>query len=131
MMALEDEIIKDLFDNSTIKFYVRYFDNTLVLAKASDINLILNKLNSCTIQIFNSSRMHEEFIDNNEAHFLDIKLTSNGTSVFRTKTHTVLTSIYLVSLHGHTKLPGFDNLSTERTKLVVTIVYYRMRLTTL
>ena len=46
MMALEDEIIKDLFDNSTIKFYVKYFDNTLVLAKASDINLILNKLNS-------------------------------------------------------------------------------------
>ena len=99
------------------------------MAKPSDINLILNKLNSYHPDI--QFITHEEFIDNNEAHFLDIKLTSDGTSVFRKKTHTGLTSIYLVSLHGHTKLPGFDHLSTERTKLVVTIVYYRMRLTTL
>ena len=47
MIALiENEIIKDLFDNGVIKFYVRYVDDTLVLAKSSDINLILNKLKS-------------------------------------------------------------------------------------
>ena len=27
MIALEDEIIKDLFDNGIIKFYVRYVDD--------------------------------------------------------------------------------------------------------
>ncbi len=41
MIALEDKIVKDLFDKDIIKFYVRYVDNTLVLAKSSDINLIL------------------------------------------------------------------------------------------
>ena len=85
MIALEDKIIKDLFDKDIIKFYVRYVDDTLVLAKPSDINLILNKLNSYYPDI---QFMHEEFIDNNEVHFLDIKLMSNGTSIFRKSTHT-------------------------------------------
>lgn len=85
MVALEDEIIKDLFENETIKFYVRYVDDTLVLAKPSDINLILNKLNSYHPDI---QFTHEQFVDNNKVHFLDIKLTSNGTSIFRKSTHT-------------------------------------------
>ena len=85
MIALEDEIIKYLFENETIKFYVRYVDDTLVLAKPSDINLILNKLNSYHPYI---QFTHEHFVDNNEVHFLDIKLTSNGTSIFRKSTHT-------------------------------------------
>ena len=85
MIALEDEIIKDLFENETIKFYVRYVDDTLVLAKPCDINLILNKLNSYHPDI---QFTHEQFVDNNEVHFLDIKLTSNGTSIFRKSTHT-------------------------------------------
>ena len=84
MIALEDEIVKDLFDSDIIKFYVRYVDDTLVLAKPSDVNLILNKLNSYHPDI---QFTHEEFIDNNEVHFLDIKLTSNGTSIFRKNTH--------------------------------------------
>ena len=46
MIALEDAIIKDLLHNDIIKFYVRYVDGILVLAKPSDIDLILNKLNS-------------------------------------------------------------------------------------
>ncbi len=85
MTALEDKIKKTLFDKDIIKFYVRYVDDTLVLAKPSDINLILNKLNSYYADI---QFTHEEFIDNNEVHFLDIKLTSNGISIFRKSTHT-------------------------------------------
>ena len=125
MIALEDGMMKDLFDNGIIKFYVRYVDDTLLLAKSSDINLILNKLNSYHSDI---QFTHEEFIDNNEVHFLDIKLTSDGTSVFRKKTHTgQYVHLSIVSLHGHTKLPGLDHLSTEHTKFVVTIAYYRMK----
>jgi predicted transcriptional regulator len=63
MIALEDEIIKDLFENETIKFKIRYVDDTLVLAKPSDINLILNKLNSYHPDI---QFTHEEFVDNND-----------------------------------------------------------------
>ena len=52
MLALEDAILKDFLHNDIIKFCVRYVDDTLVLAKPSDIDLILNKL-SCH-QISNS-----------------------------------------------------------------------------
>ena len=62
MVALEDEIIKYLFDNSTIKFYLRYVGDTLALAKPSDINLILNRLNTYHPDV---QFTHEEFIDNN------------------------------------------------------------------
>ena len=43
------------------------------LAKQSDIDLILNKLNSYHPDI---QFTYEEFIDKNDVHFLDIKLTS-------------------------------------------------------
>ena len=45
MIALEDAIIKDFLHNDIIKFYVRYVDDTVDLAKPSDNDLILNKLN--------------------------------------------------------------------------------------
>ena len=86
MIALEDAIIKDLPHNDIIKFYVRYVDDTLVLAKPSEIYLILNKLNSYQPDI---QFTHEEFIDKNDVHFLDIKLTSHGTTtIFRKKPNT-------------------------------------------
>ena len=68
---LEDEIIKDLFENETIKFYIRYVDDTLVLAKPSDINLILNKLNSYHPDI---QFTHEQFVDNNEVTFFGYQI---------------------------------------------------------
>ena len=40
MIALEDALIKGLLHNDVIKFYVRYVDDTLVLAKPSDTDLI-------------------------------------------------------------------------------------------
>jgi hypothetical protein len=119
MIALEDEIIKDLFENETIKFYIRYVEDTLVLAKPSDINLILNKLNSYHPDI---QFTHEEFVDNNEVTFLDIKLTSNGTSIFRKSTHTGQCIHLLVSLRGRTKLCGLGHLCIELTKFVATKV---------
>ena len=85
MIALEDAIVKDRLHNNIIKFYFRYVDDTLVLAKPSDINLILDKLNSYHPDI---QFTHEEFIDKNDVHFLDIKFTSDGTTIFRKNTHT-------------------------------------------
>ena len=77
MIALGDAIIKDLLHNDIIKFYVRHMLMTLVLAKPSDIDLILNKLNSYHPDI---QFTHEEFVDKSDVHFLDIKLTSDGTN---------------------------------------------------
>ena len=50
---------------------------TLVLAKPSDIALILNKLNNYHPDI---QFTHEEFVDKSDFHFLDIKLTADGTN---------------------------------------------------
>ena len=84
MTALEDEIVRDLIDQNVIKFYTRYVDDTLVLIKPSDTNFVLNKLNSYHSQI---QFTYEEFVDQNDVHFLDIKITSNGTTIFRKDTH--------------------------------------------
>ena len=106
MIAVEDAIIKDLLHNDIIKFYVKYVDDTLVLARPSDIDLILNKLNSYhpDIQV-----IHEEFKDKNDVHFLDIKLTSDGATIFRKNTHTGQ-YIFLVLLLGLTKSHGSGHL---------------------
>ena len=82
MIALEDAILKDFLQNDIIKFCVRCVDDTLVLAKPSDIDLILNKL-SCHLEI---EFTHEELINKNDVPFLDIKFTSNGTAIFRKNT---------------------------------------------
>ena len=85
MTALEDNIIRPLISSDTFKFYVRYVDDTLVLAKPENISLILEKLNSFHPQI---QFTFEEFVDHNDVHFLDIKLNPQGTTIYRKSTHT-------------------------------------------
>ena len=90
MTTLEDEVIRSLISSGTIKFYARFVDDTLVLAKPSDIPTILQKLNSFHSQI---QFTHEEFTDNNDVHYLDIKITP-----------TVHTSIQLYSVVQKSRL---------------------------
>ena len=94
MIALIDAIIKDLLDNNIMhKVYIRYITDTLVLAKPSDNDLILNKLNSS--QIFNS-------------HMKNSHLTLPQ---FFVKTLTQASIyIFLVLLLGLTKLHGSGHL---------------------
>ncbi len=68
-----------------IKFYSRYVDGTLVLIRPCDIPTVLQKFNSFHPQI---QFTHEEFIDNDDIHFLDIKISSSGTSIYCKSTHT-------------------------------------------
>ena len=74
-----------MITSDKLKFYVRYVDDTLVLAKPEDIPLILDKLNSFHPQI---QFKYEEFVDHNDVHFLDIKFDSQGTTIYRKSTHT-------------------------------------------
>ena len=85
MTAFEEEIVKPLISSNIIKFYSRYVDDTLVLIKPSDIKFVLDKFNSFHPQI---QFTYELFIDNNDVHFLDIKITSTGTTIHRKSTHT-------------------------------------------
>ena len=56
------------------------------LAKQSDIDLILNKLNSYQPDI---QFTHEEFMDKNDVHFLDISnLLLRYSTIFPKNTHT-------------------------------------------
>ena len=84
MTELEDDIIRPLITSDKLKFYVRYVDDTLVLAKPEDIPLILDKLNSFHPQI---QFTYEEFVDHNDVHFLDIKFDSQST-IDMQSTHT-------------------------------------------
>ena len=77
------EIVEQLINSNIIKFYKRYVD-TLILAKSSDIPNILAKFNSYHSQIRFTL---DDFPDNND-HFLDIKITCDGTTIFRKSTHT-------------------------------------------
>ena len=112
MIALEDAIVKDRLHNNIIELYIRYVDDTLVQAKPSDINLILDKLNGYHPDI---QFTHEEFIDKNDVHFLDIKFTSDGTTIFRKNTHTgqyiaTLLQFYCLVLHQVTCQQGSQNV---------------------
>jgi hypothetical protein len=79
----------------------KYLD-TLVLIKLSDILAVLQQFNSFHPQI---KFTHEEFTDDNDIHFLDIKISSSGTSICRKSTHTgQYQSISPASLHGAVKL---------------------------
>ena len=77
IMTLEDARIKPLIDSGVLKFYFRFVDDTL--AKPSHFPFILNKLNSFHPQL---QFTIDSFTDDQDIHFLDIKITPNGTSVY-------------------------------------------------
>ena len=80
MTEFEDDVIRPLISSGKLKFYVRYGDNSLVLAKPEDINLILDKLISFHPQI---QFTFEEFVDHNDVHFLHIRFDSQRTTIYR------------------------------------------------
>ena len=85
MTAFEDEIVRPLINEGTIKFHARNVNDTLVLTEPKDIPSILDKFNSFHPQIQFTC---EEIVDNNDVHFFDIKINSLGTTIYRKSTHT-------------------------------------------
>ena len=83
--AFEKEIVKPLIFSNIIKFYSRYEEDTLVLIKPSDKEAVLNRFNSFHLQIQFTCK---EFIDNNDVHFLNIKITPVDTTINRKPTYT-------------------------------------------
>ena len=84
MTEFETVIVKTLINSSKIVFYKRYVDDTLVLAKPSDIEHILNTFNTFDSQI----QFTVDKFPDNDIHFLDIQILQNGTTVYRKPTHT-------------------------------------------
>ncbi len=79
MTTFEKEIIRKLIDSNLIKFYARYVDDTLVLAKPSDVPKTLEAFNSFHPQI---QFTFEEFPDN-IVHFLDLQINSSDITIYR------------------------------------------------
>ena len=46
MTECEKVIVNQLIENNIVKFYIRYVDDTLLVLRKKDIDIVLNKLNS-------------------------------------------------------------------------------------
>ena len=84
MTELEKIVVSDLISSGLIKFYIRYVDDTLLLAKEDDIDNIVQQFNAFDD---NLKFTIDKFTDNN-VHFLDIKIDLNETDLFYKTTHT-------------------------------------------
>ena len=83
MTQLEKIMVSHLINSGLIKFYIRYVDDTLLLAK-DDIDNIVQQFNAFDD---NLKFTIDKFTDNN-VHFLDIKIDRNETDLFYKTTHT-------------------------------------------
>ena len=73
MTEFENIIIKPLINNGTIALYKRYVDETIVLAKPCDLDIILKQFNSFHPQI----QFTIDQFSHNDMHFLDIQILPN------------------------------------------------------
>ena len=81
MTELEHVVVKDLFNKGYLKFQIRYFSDTLVLTKKSDVLIVLQALHknlNFTVDTF----------DDKKVHFLDLLIDINTTDIFYKDTHT-------------------------------------------
>ena len=84
MTDLEYTIIKKLFNTGKIKFYCHYVDDTLLLIKPEDINSVQDMFNS----FHDNLRFTVDRFENEVPHFLDIKMSAQGLTIYRKNTHT-------------------------------------------
>ena len=84
MAELEKIVVSDFINSGLIKFYIRYVDDTLLLAKEDDIDNIVQQFNAFDD---NLKFAIDKFTDN-DIHFLDIEIDHNRTDIFYKTTHT-------------------------------------------
>ena len=86
MTELEDVVIKPLIANGTIKFYSRFVDDTLLLIKHGNVKEVHNSLNKFDKNL----RLTVDTFQNKVPHFLDLKFSPGGISIFQKDTNTGL-----------------------------------------
>ena len=86
LTEFEKLIVSDLVDSGLIKFYRRYVDDTLILV---NLNLIISHFYSKSSKSFHKNlKFTVDRFENDFVHFLDIKISCDGTDVYRKSTHT-------------------------------------------
>ena len=77
MTELEKIVISDLINSGLIRFYIRYIDDTLLLAKEDDIDNIVQQFN-----VFDDTlKFTIDKLTDSNVHFLDIKIDRNETDL--------------------------------------------------
>ena len=91
MTELEKKILPSLLDSGSIKSYIRYVDDTLVLIRESEIQNVLDRFNSFDRNL----KFTVDTFEDGNVHFLDISVLPNGnTDVYSKPTNTGLYSHY-------------------------------------
>ena len=75
---LEKIVVSNLINSGMIKFYIRYVDDPLFLAKEDDIDNIVQQFNAFDENLKFTT---DKFTDTN-VHFLDIKIEDSRTDIF-------------------------------------------------
>ena len=86
MIELENKETKPLMSDGTIKFYCRYVDNTLLVAKPQDVSRIHKLLNGFDKNL----KFTVDLFENEGPQFLDLEMSQNGISIYRKDTNTGL-----------------------------------------
>ena len=74
LTKFEKVVVTPLMESGILKFYCRYVDDTLVLVKEDQIDQILKAFNS----FHNNLRFTVDKFENEDVHFLDLKIMNNG-----------------------------------------------------
>ena len=78
MTRLESTIVKELFDQSFVQFYMKY-DHTLLLVREKGINLAQKSLNS-----FNkNNKFTVDTFQDEKVYFLDNEIVNNNAKVYQ------------------------------------------------
>ena len=112
MTELKRVIVEPLITSGKIKFYIRYVDDTLLLAKEDDM-YIFDKYNS----FHKNFKFTKHTFDDNNIHFLDIAIDKSKTDLYYKPTHTGQYSD-IAMFHGIIKVHGLNPFTTEQTKFV-------------
>ena len=84
MAECEKVTVDNLVKEGTIKFYIGYADDTLLLVKRQDIDKVLKAFNGFDINLkFTIDRFEKE-----TPHFLDLEICPNGLIIFPKSIHT-------------------------------------------
>ena len=84
LTEFEQIIINPLISSGIIKFCCRYVDDTLLLIKHDDIDMLLDKFHSFD----NNIRFTYDKFSDEPPHFLDLNLDDNKFSLYRKRTFT-------------------------------------------
>ena len=85
MTECEKTIVNQLIENNIVKFYIRYVDDTLLVLREKDIDIVLNRFNNS----FNKNlKFTVDTFENCVPHFLDIQICPNGLGIHHKNTQT-------------------------------------------